>query len=54
MLHVGIGEVQTNGLLAAINVKGPSSTTLKKGEREIGRAVEEFTNTNVTTALQVT
>ncbi|XP_062607553.1 uncharacterized protein LOC134269372 [Saccostrea cucullata] len=41
MLHAGIGEKKLSMLLSVLNIPPLSKTSLKKSEREVGRAVED-------------
>ncbi|XP_070538473.1 uncharacterized protein [Ptychodera flava] len=51
MLHAGIGERQINKFLTVLNMKAIHHKSLKKSEREVGKAIENVAKESVRRAL---
>ena len=52
MIHAGVGETHLNNILSTIDIPPVSHKTLKKAEREIGRALEQTAKASCLTHLE--
>lgn len=53
MIDGGLGETETNGLLAALGLPTVSDKTLKKYERIVGPAIEKIAKNSCLEAIRV-